>query len=132
MSTWHDKDKEGRTFGARLADSVAAGMGSWSFIIIQSLFVGAWIVLNLIAWMDHWDPYPFILLNLLFSTQAAYAAPIIMMSQNRAADRDRIQAEADYKTNRDAKLEIEELQQRLARIEDEKLDKIIAMLGSGK
>ena len=128
MSTWHDKDKEGRTFGARLADSVAAGMGSWSFIIIQSLFVGAWIVLNLIAWMDHWDPYPFILLNLLFSTQAAYAAPIIMMSQNRAADRDRIQAEADYKTNRDAKLEIEELQQRLARIEDEKLDKILALL----
>ncbi len=76
--------------GEQLADSVANGMGSWKFIIIQSTIVGLWIVLNLLAFAKHWDPYPFILLNLLFSTQAAYAAPVIMMSQNRQAQKDRI------------------------------------------
>jgi uncharacterized membrane protein len=65
-------------------------MGSWTFIIAQSIFVGAWIILNLVALLRHWDAYPFILLNLLFSTQAAYAAPIIMMSQNRQAQKDHL------------------------------------------
>ena len=78
--------------------------------------------------MYHWDVYPFILLNLLFSTQAAYAAPIIMMAQNRQNERDRIQAQKDYQTNIDAKKEIEALQQKLNSIEIEKLDKIIRML----
>ena len=78
--------------------------------------------------MRHWDVLPFILLNLLFSTQAAYAAPIIMMAQNRQNQRDRVQAQKDYQTNTDAKLEIEELQRRLDSIEIEKLDKIITML----
>lgn len=78
------------TFGQRAADSIANSMGSWAFIIAQSIFVGAWIILNFIAFAKHWDPYPFILLNLLFSTQAAYSAPIIMMSQNRAAQKDHI------------------------------------------
>ena len=128
MSTWHQKDKQTRTFGARIADSVASGMGSWTFIIIQTILVILWMGFNILAYMQHWDPYPFILLNLLFSTQAAYAAPIIMMSQNRSAERDRHQADADYETNVKAKLEIEDLQTRLARIEDEKLDKIIQLL----
>jgi uncharacterized membrane protein len=75
--------------GDKIADAVASGMGSWRFIIIQSVIVAAWIALNLFAVVLRWDPYPFILLNLLFSTQAAYAAPIIMMSQNRAAAKDR-------------------------------------------
>ena len=75
--------------GDKIADAVASGMGSWRFIIIQSAIVAAWIALNLFAVVLRWDPYPFILLNLLFSTQAAYAAPIIMMSQNRAAAKDR-------------------------------------------
>lgn len=78
-----------RSVGERAADAVAAAMGSWRFIIAQSIIVGGWIALNLIAVVKHFDPYPFILLNLLFSTQAAYAAPIIMMSQNRAAAIDR-------------------------------------------
>ena len=78
--------------------------------------------------MNHWDAYPFILLNLLFSTQAAYAAPIIMMSQNRQSERDRANAEADYRTNIEAKIEIEELQQKLNAIEVEKLDKILEIL----
>lgn len=125
---WHEKDQRERSFGERIADSVANGMGSWGFIIVQTIFVIIWMMLNVIGLMEHWDPFPFILLNLIFSTQAAYAAPIIMMSQNRQAARDRDQAEADYETNLKAKEEIEELQERLARIEDEKLDKIIKLL----
>jgi uncharacterized membrane protein len=86
------------------------------------------MALNILAYMQHWDPYPFILLNLIFSTQAAYAAPIIMMSQNRQSARDRIQAQNDYETNLEAKREIEEIQIYLGKLETEKLDKIIQML----
>ncbi|HTD41160.1 MAG TPA: DUF1003 domain-containing protein [Mucilaginibacter sp.] len=125
---WHEKHKESMRFGQRLADSVATGMGSWRFIIIQTIIVAIWMVLNIVAYIGHWDPYPYILLNLLFSTQAAYAAPIIMMAQNRQSDRDRAQADADYKTNCEAKVEIEELQKRLNAIEVEKLDKILLLL----
>jgi uncharacterized membrane protein len=126
--TWHEKHEESMSFGQRLADSVATGMGSWRFIIIQTIIVAIWMILNVVAYLDHWDPYPYILLNLLFSTQAAYAAPIIMMAQNRQSDRDRTQADADYKTNCEAKEEIEELQKRLNAIEVEKLDKILTLL----
>jgi uncharacterized membrane protein len=125
---WHDDELDTRTWGEKLADQVASGMGSWKFIVIQTLIVIVWMVLNVIGVVFQWDPFPFILLNLLFSTQAAYAAPIIMMSQNRQSDRDRAQAKADYETNIRAKEEIEELQTRLARIEDEKLDQIFKML----
>ncbi len=128
QKNWHEKDLDTRTWGERLADQVAEGMGSWKFIIIQTLVVAAWMTGNVIGVVYHWDPFPFILLNLLFSTQAAYAAPIIMMSQNRQADRDRAQATADYETNIRAKEEIEELQERLARIEDQKLDEILRIL----
>lgn len=79
-----------KTSGERIADVVATSMGSWRFIIAQSVIVGIWVLINLLAFLGHWDPYPFILLNLLFSTQAAYAAPIIMMSQNRQAQKDRL------------------------------------------
>ena len=125
---WHDQHRETLSFGSRVADKVAAGMGSWRFIIIQTIIVIIWMALNFVAFISHWDPYPFILLNLLFSTQAAYAAPIIMMAQNRQNERDRIQAQADYQTNIDAKLEIEALTLKLNQIEVEKLDKIITML----
>jgi uncharacterized membrane protein len=73
--------------------------GSWRFIIIQTGIVAVWIAVNLIAVIYRWDPYPFILLNLLFSTQAAYAAPLILLSQNRQADTDRVKAEHDYRVN---------------------------------
>jgi uncharacterized membrane protein len=126
--TWHEKHKEELSFGSRLADSVASGMGSWKFIIVQTVLVVLWMGLNLIAYTYHWDVYPFILLNLVFSTQAAYAAPIIMMSQNRQNDRDRVQAQSDYQTNKEAKLEIEALAIMLNRIEIDKLDKIIRIL----
>ena len=94
------------TLGQKVADAVAATMGSWKFIIIQSAILLAWIILNLVAVVQHWDPYPFILLNLALSFQAAYAAPFIMMSQNRQADVDRQKAENDYKINIKSELEI--------------------------
>ena len=94
------------TWGQRIADRVAATMGSWRFIIIQSALLAVWIVLNVIGWLKHWDPYPFILLNLVLSFQAAYAAPIIMMSQNRQAEKDRIAAQHDYDVNVKAEEEI--------------------------
>jgi len=126
--TWHDKHAQSLNFSQRLADKVANSMGSWRFIIIQSCFVFVWMLLNIIGYISHWDPYPFILLNLLFSTQAAYAAPIIMMAQNRQSERDREQALADYVTNLEAKKEIEALQVCLTSIETDKLDKIIRIL----
>jgi len=126
--TWHEAHKETMSFGDRIADSVANGMGSWSFIIWQSIIVVLWMILNIIGILRHWDEYPFILLNLIFSTQAAYAAPIIMMSQNRQNERDRIQAANDYKTNLDAKKEIEDIQLQISKLEIEKLDRILEIL----
>jgi uncharacterized membrane protein len=125
---WHQKYRETRTFGERLADNVANTMGSWKFIIIQTIVVVVWMIVNIIGIIYEWDKYPFILLNLLFSTQAAYAAPIIMMSQNRQNEKERIKAEEDYNTNKEAKLEIEQLIKKLDRIELEKLDKILEIL----
>lgn len=125
---WHKKHLEESGYGSRLADAVAKGMGSWKFIILQTLFIIFWMGLNLVGYIYHWDAYPFILLNLVFSTQAAYAAPIIMMSQNRQSERDRLQAQADYQTNIEAKEEIESLTLILNKLDVEKLDKIIAML----
>ncbi|HTG65068.1 MAG TPA: DUF1003 domain-containing protein [Flavobacterium sp.] len=125
---WHQQHYDSLAFGSRIADSVAKGMGSWRFIILQTVFVAIWMGLNLMAYVSHWDAYPFILLNLLFSTQAAYAAPIIMMSQNRQNERDRIQAQEDYNTNKEAKLEIEALAKKLDAIDADKLDKIIKLL----
>ena len=101
------------SLGQRMADGIAAGMGSWRFIIIQSLILIFWVAANVIGFMMKWDPYPFILLNLALSFQAAYAAPIIMMSQNRQSDIDRRKAENDYNVNIKAELEIELLHQKI-------------------
>lgn len=126
--TWHQRNEDSLSFGDRIADAVATGMGSWKFIIWQTIVVAVWMALNVISYVRHWDVYPFILLNLIFSTQAAYAAPIIMMSQNRQNKRDREQALNDYQTNTEAKLEIEALQLQLNKLETDKLDKVIEML----
>jgi uncharacterized membrane protein len=109
------------TFGQRIADRVAASMGSWPFIIIQSFILAVWIVLNVTAWVAKWDPYPFILLNLALSFQAAYAAPFIMMSQNRQQDIDREAAKGDYEVNIKAELEIELLHQKIDRLREEEV-----------
>jgi uncharacterized membrane protein len=106
------------TVGQSIADAVAATMGSWKFIIIQSIILLFWIVLNVTAFIQQWDPYPFILLNLALSFQAAYAAPFIMMSQNRQQDIDRKSAENDFKINVKAELEIELLHQKIDQLRE--------------
>jgi uncharacterized membrane protein len=106
------------TIGQKIADSVAATMGSWKFIIIQSIILLIWIALNVTAYVQQWDPYPFILLNLALSFQAAYAAPFIMMSQNRQQDIDRKQAENDFQINVKAELEIELLHQKIDQLRE--------------
>ena len=110
--------------GQKIADQVAATMGSWPFIIVQTGILFVWIVLNVTAFVQKWDPYPFILLNLALSFQAAYAAPFIMMSQNRQQDIDRKEAENDHQINIKAELEIELLHQKI----DELREKEVMML----
>ena len=97
---------ERRTTGQRAADKIANVMGSWKFLIIQSIILVLWIALNIAAYVNHWDPYPFILLNLFLSLQAAYTAPVIMMSQNRQAERDRLEAHNDFNVNVKAEEEV--------------------------
>ena len=106
------------TAGQKIADVVAATMGSWRFIIIQSIILLFWIALNVTAFIQQWDPYPFILLNLALSFQAAYAAPFIMMSQNRQQDIDRKSAESDFQVNVKAELEIELLHQKIDQLRE--------------
>jgi uncharacterized membrane protein len=81
------------TFGELLADKIAAGIGSWTFLIIQTCAVLLWLTLNIIGFMRHWDPFPFILLNLLFSVQAAYTGPVLLLAGNRQAQKDRLTLE---------------------------------------
>jgi uncharacterized membrane protein len=81
------------TFGERLADAIATGIGSWTFLIVQTFLVSLWVVLNLIGFIKHWDPFPFILLNLLFSVQAAYTGPVLLLAGNRQAQKDRLTLE---------------------------------------
>jgi len=107
--------------GQKIADGVASTMGSWRFIITQSVILAAWVVLNITAYIAHWDPYPFILLNLALSFQAAYAAPFIMMSQNRQQDIDRKQAENDYQINIKAELEIESLHEKFDQLREKEV-----------
>jgi len=88
-----------RTLGERLADFVTAWVGSWSFLIVQSIVLVCWVVVNVLGWWHHWDPYPFILLNLVLSFQAAYATPVIMMSQNRQARLSDLRNQLDLQIN---------------------------------
>lgn len=110
----NDIAAEQTTTGERAADAIARTVGSWPFIITQSLLLAFWVVLNVTAWLRHWDPYPFILMNLLLSLQAAYTAPMIMMSQNRQAARDRLEAHNDYLINLKAEEEIRAIFDHLA------------------
>ena len=116
-----DKPASQLTLGQRIADQVAATMGSWRFIIIQTALLVVWIVLNVTAFIQKWDPYPFILLNLALSFQAAYAAPFIMMAQNRQQDIDRKEAENDYQVNIKAELEIELLHQKIDELREKEV-----------
>ena len=94
------------TFGQRVADTVASSLGSWRFIIIQSIILITWIVMNTLAFTFHWDGYPYILLNLALAFEAAFSAPVIMMSQNRQTEKDRLTAQNDYQTDMKGEVEI--------------------------
>jgi uncharacterized membrane protein len=111
------------TLGQRVADKVAVAVGSWPFIIVQSVLLFIWMAFNVfLAVAEHshpgflkaWDPYPFILLNLVLSFQAAYTGPVVMMSQNRQSEKDRITARNDYEVDRKAEEEIEVIMKHLA------------------
>jgi uncharacterized membrane protein len=110
------------SFGERVADGFASTMGSWTFIIVQSVVLALWLLVNALAWFHHWDPYPFILLNLALSFQAAYAAPIIMMSQNRQAAKDRLAAENDYFINVKAEEEVKAIMSHLEQQDEMMID----------
>lgn len=98
-----------QTFGNRLSDHVAEFGGSWAFIITFTAILFIWILVNSVAFLSHYDPYPFMLMNLVLSCVAALQAPVIMMSQNRQEAKDRLRAEHDFQTNLKAELEIRNL-----------------------
>ena len=109
-----DKDEE-RTFGEKLADDIARIAGSWGFILGFLFFLFAWMFIN-VKIVDDVDPYPFILLNLVLSCLAAIQAPIIMMSQNREAKRERLKSTNDFKTNIKSELILEKLYDKMEEI----------------
>jgi len=116
----HEKRK--LTFGQYTADLIARWAGSWTFILIFISILIIWMIINSYYWSNYqsgrpFDPFPFILLNLILSCLAALQAPVILMSQNRGAERDRLHAEYDYKVNRKAEKEIRDLKRQLLRIE---------------
>ena len=119
---------EATTLGDRAADWIAGVVGSWRFILIQSGLLSIWLLVNSIAWMQHWDPYPFILLNLMLSFQAAFTAPIIMMAQNRQSDIDRHQAQLDYDVNLRAELDIGALHQKLDLLREQDIGRLIGLV----
>ncbi len=117
------------SLGERVADRLAALVGSWPFIIVQSVVLGLWVAANVYLLATHnpvkpWDPYPFILLNLMLSFQAAYTGPIVMMSQNRQSAKDRLEARDDYECNLKAEEEIRVIMEHLAH-QDEMLQELL-------
>ena len=119
--SWHDLYEEERSAGHRIADKITNFVGSWPFVYVHAVWFGLWIILPV-------EPFPYGLLTMVVSLEAIILSTFIMMSQNRQSERDRRQADADYQTNLAAKKEIEELQQSLARIENDKLDKLLKIL----
>jgi uncharacterized membrane protein len=117
-----------RTLGEYASDRIADIVGSWRFIIVQSSLLALWLVLNVVGWVQHWDPYPFILLNLVLSFQAAFTAPIIMMAQNRQSDIDRHKAQLDYDVNLRAELDITALHQKLDLLREQDIARLIGLL----
>lgn len=118
----NDVHAEKLSGGQRIADGLARVMGSWTFILSQSIVLVCWIALNVMGYIRHWDPYPFILLNLALSFQAAYTAPIIMMSQNRQAAKDRLMAEQDYIINLKAEEEVKAIMKHLEQQDEVMID----------
>jgi uncharacterized membrane protein len=105
--------QERLTFGQRVSDRLADVAGSWGFIFCFGVVLGIWVLVNSVAFVHHWDKYPYILLNLFLSMLAAIQAPVIMMSQNRREAHDRLRAEHDYEVNLKAETEIQQINQKL-------------------
>ncbi len=123
--------EDGRTLGERVADRVAAFGGSWTFIFIFCGFLFTWMIVNSILLGRvvrgaQFDPYPYILLNLMLSMTAALQAPIIMMSQNRAGEKDRLAAENDFRVNLKSELMLEELTRRMERLQNDQIEELLA------
>lgn len=114
--------------GAQISDAVTGTVGSWKFILIQSFLLALWIVLNVISWIKHCDEYPFILLNLALSFQAAYATPFILMSQNRQSEIDREKAKQDLDVDIKAEMEVEFLHQKIDNLRDREIAELREML----
>jgi uncharacterized membrane protein len=106
MEIPYDAYEKRHTLGQRAAEGVAGAVGSWTYIVVQTAVIALWSILNVIAWSRRWDPYPFIFLNLVFSIIGAYTAPLIMMSQNRQDEIDRIDAHNNYLVNQKTEEEI--------------------------
>ncbi|MFD1630121.1 DUF1003 domain-containing protein [Pseudopedobacter beijingensis] len=120
------ESEENLTIGQRLADKVADFGGSWSFILVFLLIILAWMVVNIYFFKEKgFDPYPFILLNLLLSCLAAFQAPIIMMSQNRQEEKDRRRAEEDYLVNLKAEIEIKTLHEKIDLLITEQMETLL-------
>jgi len=132
---WSTSFEENRSFGERMADRIAAFGGSWTFIMLFGLAIAIWMAVNTVLFYrwgaDPFDPYPFILLNLFLSLIAAIQAPIIMMSQNRQAAKDRLQASHDYEVNLKAEIEIMALHEKLDELRQKDLQELIASLRKG-
>lgn len=111
-----DVDRRRRTRGQNAADMLTKWAGSWTFILILMGLLVLWMIMNVVGAVAHWDPYPFILLNLFLSMMAAFQAPIILMSQNRTAERDRAKAAQDFAVNKKAESEIRDMQADLEEI----------------
>jgi uncharacterized membrane protein len=111
VGTRYDPDAFGR-----ISESTARFLGTGRFLVAQSVLVIGWIILNTVAFVHHWDPYPYILLNLAFSTQAAYAAPLILLAQNRQDDRDRSNIERDREVAARTQADAEFLARELAAV----------------
>ncbi len=135
LPTIHQFDGESIPIGAKIAEGLARFVGSWQFIIVQTSIFSLWIVANVVGWIEHWDPYPFILLNLFLSFQAAYCGPVIMMAQNRQEKHDRMRAELDFQVNVIAEKEVKKLLQefdasRIAHVAkvEHKLNQLLVLL----
>ncbi len=116
-----------KSFSQRAADWVAVVVGSWRFLIIQSFLLTVWFFFNSVAGMSHWDPYPFIFMNLVLSLQAAYTASVVMISENRQTERDRLQARIDFEINQKAEEEVRAILDHLA-CQDQALGAIHAQI----
>ena len=122
-SSYRVPNRKKKTKGQKMADLASNLVGSWSYILFQTVFIGVWVALNIYGFISRWDPYPFIFLNLTLSVLSAYAAPIILMTQNREAEFDRARAINDLATDRRAERGIQDMRKTLVRLE-RKVDEI--------